>query len=112
MPHLIETDQSQHSTLLCTEECERKDNFKQNKKTKRKKIKSLESPVNDHFTYSFNYDIVMNSPEKKKKKELAHFLYRLSKNRKKEKPWPNLYIEGRLCILEKELLHHCLYASE
>lgn len=97
----LETDQSQHSILLCTEEYERQLGIKL-KKTKPTN-KSLESPVNDHFIYSFNYDIAMISLDERGK--LAHFI-QTQQNQKERKTWSNLYVEGSLCILEKELSHH------
>lgn len=65
------------------------------------KIQSLETPVNDPFIYSFNYDTVTAFLDKQE--ELAGFLYWLSKNRKKE----NL---GQICMLKVESV--CWYARE
>lgn len=48
------------------------------------RVECLECPVNDGFIYSFNYDVMMVSPDKREEKR--PFLYRFSKNGKKEKP--------------------------
>lgn len=50
------------------------------------KVKCLECPVNDGFIKSFNYDVIMVSPDNSEEKRLIFFFFnRLSKNRKKER---------------------------
>lgn len=72
------------------------------------KVKCLECPVNDGFIKSFNYDVIMVSPDNSEEKRLFFFLIGLAKiERKKErKTWSNQYVEGSLRILEKEVSHH------
>lgn len=65
-------------------------------------IQSLEFSINNQCIYSFNYTIAVISLGEREK--LAHFLFQAQHKYKKAKTWSNLYAEGRLCTLEKQLL--------